>query len=386
MMILKGDHIMQKYHNVRASFANREICAILLVAFLLCSLCACGRDSASQGEGHKANNNSTSASADISPAVQNERTYRVRIVTSCGADGEIYYRHEYIYNDDGSSSITSYRADGSESGHVDIVHDEYGNALISYGRNGLGSLNGFPNPNQDTGKVWPVQYEYEYDATGNISKKIITQSNSRLYQDIYEYVYDDAGRQINIKSYSEFEGEYYSGRPYTETSNEYDSNGNLIKTEKQEIRTLDIQDGDPFYVVSSVTLYEYNNDGLLTVSRTKQESYDYANGKTEPFISSNETLYEYDSEGREIKRENYYYEGEEIYSMYTCTEQEWGDDGKLLRISKSDHDGLYEYTVYYYDEQGRKSASERYIAVYRNHPEKQSQIIMFERLEYTYTT
>lgn len=226
--------------------------------------------------------------------------------------------------------MTSYRADASESGHVDIVYNEYGDELIGYMATGLGrsSVNGVLQPptiKEDTGKVDAIHYEREYDSNGNLVRmtQTYTKYENMIYN--YEYDYDSTGKKICCRSYRN------DHDTYENTFYEYDSDGNLIHSEEYRVPS-----GNP--------------DGVP----------DY------------ETFYEYNSEGREAKNEYYGYLGEQ-QMFIRRVEHEYTDDGQLLKVSYYDSDGLTEYRIYYQDEH----AEEVYLV-------SNGQEMLFERIEYTY--
>lgn len=309
---------------------------LLFAACLTCSLCACGNDSgAAPSKDAESGNNSIS---DALPTDEHVNTHRARIKTSYGPGGELYYRQEYIYGAGARyASVTSYRSDGSESGHVNLTYNEQGDRLNGYAMIGLGrsTTSDAPLPlpilNEVTGKVFLVQYEYEYDNEGRIIKQTETDSEYGGGTYTYEYDYDSTGKKVCSRMYRE------NASNYQKTLYEYDTNGNLT-TSKEYLVSAENPDGRPFYM----------------------------------------TLYEYDGEGREIKNEQYVYSdfGEE-QSFNRRTEKEYTEEGKLLKISYYDADGLAEYMLYYYNEHGATSAYEIYLA----HGGQEG---LFERVEFTY--
>ena len=248
-------------------FVNRKMAAILLAGYIVCNLCACGIDDTTQSSASKSINSSTHSSDTT------ENKDYTRVEFSYGANGELYYRREYVYRDGTLEAVTSYRADGSESGHVDLVYDEHGNRLTDYSIHGIGAKSGPPNLNQDSGKVSPIEYEYEYDNMGNVAVK--TRLYDRGERDIYEYSYDSAGHIISIKNHGKTRndetGYVQSGWVYNETTNEYDSNGRLVTSKEQETRydVSDLLQGiyTPVHITSDETFYEYSSDGKLIASR-----------------------------------------------------------------------------------------------------------------------
>lgn len=183
---------------------------------------------------------------------------------------------------------------------------------------GKGNVSDAPLPlpviNEKTGKVYPVQFEYEYDNDGRIIKQTETDSEYSGGACTYEYDYDNTGKRVCSRMYRE------NVVDYRKTVYEYDTNGNLTISKE--------------YLISAE-----NPDGELSYM----------------------TLYEYDSEGREIKNEHYTYFVEEQF-FNRRTEKEYNEDGKLSKISYYDADGLTEYMLYYYDGRGATSAYETFVA------------------------
>ena len=70
------------------------------------------------------------------------------------AAGTLAWYHTYTYDTQGrQSSVTSFDASGSQTGHVDIQHDSNGNRLTSYYWNNSGKVGKTTYERNDAGKV-----------------------------------------------------------------------------------------------------------------------------------------------------------------------------------------------------------------------------------------
>lgn len=255
------------------------------------------------------------------------KTNYTRTETSYSSSGELYYWREFRYGSDGKlESITSYRADGSESGHVDITYDVHGTQLSEFATKSISVSflsNGLPSPvvDETTGSVFLTnQYECEYDTNGNIILK-----KSETVSEKNEY--DDTGKCITTYR------SYPSG--FLVNSYEYDTTGNLI----------------------SETGYNENDDLISRI------------------------LHQYDAEGHETVQESYSYANSEA-TLRNRIEFEYTDRGDLSKIRRYSYDMFSEpvetrHTVYYYDEQGAFIAQEEYYAI-------DGLEVLFERVECTY--
>lgn len=309
----------------------RRLFSLVVAVTLVSGLYACGGNSPSAQSSDSANTATSSNDGEFeASSPTNSETPNAnytRIETSYGASGELYYWREFKYGSDGKlESITSYRADGSESGHIDIIYDEHGTQLNEYATRGISqstSSDGLPLPviDETTGSVFLTnQYECGYDANGNIATKKSDKINE-------EYEYDNTGKCI--KSYRS----YPTG--FIAKSYEYDDNENLIsETGYDENDNL-----------TSRILYQYDTEGHEVV----QEYYDCLNSETTLRYRIER---EYTAKGKLSKMSYYWYD---MYSELTSTQ----------------------YTVYYYDEQDTLTAYEEYLAI-------DGQEVLFERVECTY--
>ena len=376
-----------------------KLLAMGLSVCLLASLCACGSGVvASSGDGGTVSSSGgDNSDPEVSSSANSEakNANRTQIRTSYGASGEVYYWIESRYGGDGKlESVTSYRADGSESGHVDITYDEHGNKLTDYGITGIGQSRlsdgvlPWPNVSETTGSVNLIQYEYEYTVSGELIKKTKTSydrtqeieeydedgnviRNTRIAgqtQVVTEYVYNNISRLMNSYCYLYYDGEIMDSYGYRDLFNglspkmfyEYDSNGALVS-----IKSYDENDD-----LIKTTLRQYDTNGNLF----SVETYDQNGDLTE------NVLYQYDSNGHQVLMESYLYlSPNSEATLSSHIEYEYTVDGKISKISQNPYSkaGLERYTLYYYDEQGETSAYEVYFA-------SGGQEALFERVEYTY--
>lgn len=334
-----------------------KLLAMGLSVCLLASLCACGGDivapSGDDGavsSGVAGSDNSTTSSL---PATEHTNTYSMRIVTSYNANGEVNYRQEYEYDNDGNCvSVTSYRADGSESAHIEIAYDEYGNKLTDYGQRGFTVRNGEREFNENTGKFYWIQYEYTYDNNGNIIKQIKTDELQTTGRSITEYTYDDAENRISATT----KNENYSG--------------------------------------DRITISEYNSDNQVAIAR------EYENLDGELGELCYETVYEYDDAGRRVKYTYYGYLGT-LQLLVSSTEYEYTFDGKLLKTSSYDTNGMTGYHIEEYSDEGNSLKTSyynpngdltqyviriysEYLSAVETYYVRDGQGALFERVEYTY--
>lgn len=305
--------VFYKHHRPVSDGKNRSVAALLAVS-LLFSMCACSNssdepeidDSANLEQSESGGSDSKDKSDGKAPSsAETTKPGRTSRMTVYGANDEVYYRHEHVYDGNGNMiSVTSYNGSGEETGHVDIIYDEHGNKLVDYLTRGVGHTyyNGvlFPEVNEQTGAVSPIEQKYtmepEYDGSRNLIKRSYYEPSGELYY-YEEYEYDGDGNRSCRRQFDE------NGECYLYEFLEYDTAGNLI------------------------TRKEYNGwDDTIR--------YSY--------------VFEYNSEGKEIKSSMYDHsdiDGGMLLKQYTV--HEYNDDMSLSKISTFDGDGNpTEYIVY----------------------------------------
>ncbi len=314
---------------------KKLLCAAL-TATLLLSMVACG------GSGEIVSGNSEKGDDLLSKSStagdrQSSKKGWSRM-TVYGPNDEVYYWHEYEFGPDGKqTSVTSYGPFGNENGHIDFVYDNQGNRSVDYVTHGVGVSysNGILQPpelKEETGNV--STSEKEYDTAGNLIKSSYQSSgiNNDIVDYRTEYKYDESNKRVCCKK-------FISDNAYQYTFYEYDEDGNL----------------------SAEKNYTVVEDGQLTAQYLHVQVYEV---EGEQLIFSYRQEYDYDSEGRQIRRSMYTSEdGSGLPNTYT--ETEYNEEGSTLKVSEFKFDEnrnpvLMEYTVYDYNEQGAAVEYARY--------------------------
>lgn len=182
-----------------------------------------------------------------------------------------------------------------------------------------------------------IQYDYEYDSNGNISKVLYYYGNRREtgleLMRIYDYEYDEEG---NLVSEATTEGHNYGYESYYESTDmqRYDTAGNLI--EWCEYCTVS---GEVYITQKVVYKNEYDTDGNLIeveISELLRPAYyDDDGGKGTWHKESNDTMYstakiefQYDKAWVRKRITRYKYEANADYSIVNLlevSEGEWND-------------------------------------------------------------
>lgn len=193
-----------------------------------------------------------------------DSTGNLRRLSSYDGNGALMWYHEYTYNADGTrASVTSFDADYTQTGHVDIEYDENGREKVSFWYY------------VDDGTV--DRAEYEYDASGNCIRDVIYGESDIL--EIFTYEYDTQG---NIISYIRVDGQ---GILIESAVYEYNDLGQNIKENRY----------DPDGELSGYFTTEYDDDGQVS----RYTYYDPDGGIVWTDI------YKYDSQGNYIGYEEY---------------------------------------------------------------------------------
>ena len=164
------------------------------------------------------------------------------------ADGNITFIHVYDYNDRGElSRITHQDPDGAERSHIDIVSDEQGREIVTYGYSlSQGDL---------------YRYEITYDQHGLISeqKGFLAESGKEFIR--YVFTYDEMGREIRRDNYPH-------GQNVIESSqvNVYDEQGRKIRNDYLNgSGALDYSEVFSYNEADQICRIDYlNQDGKLT--------------------------------------------------------------------------------------------------------------------------
>lgn len=193
---------------------------------------------------------------------------------------------EYVFYDDGEAHLVSWE---------ESTYDENGFLLTSVSYDDDGTVD-----SRD-------EYEYEYDAAGNIIKRLWYYDDD-IFGSWYEYEYDSQGNEVELRGYLE------NGDLDYITRREYDEAGNRVVSRRyngaeQLVRWYEYEyDGQGNEIASTA----YDADGNIT--SWSQTSYD-EHGNSVSYTSNysgeegdeSTALYEneYDEEGYLIKRTRY---------------------------------------------------------------------------------
>lgn len=263
------------------------------------------------------------------PAPEPEMGRLVKM-TAYGPHGEICYWHDFTYGPDGKrESVTSYSADGTETGRVDYAYDEDGKALVGYKSSSAVPYWDSDGNMKSPSEIDPMVGRVEATAaasSGRAENSYYDNGNIKM-----EYQYD-GDRQTGWKHY------YSSGELMEYAVYEYDQEGEHSRScyympDGTLRRTIDYERSEN---KSTATTIEYSENG-------------------ERLVSQEET--EYNSNNSPARRTMLLYEG----SVNTA-------DGPLE---------INDYTEETYNSDGQILVREKTII-------KNGESFVFERQEYTY--
>ncbi|MBO4636774.1 MAG: hypothetical protein J5685_06475 [Clostridiales bacterium] len=186
-------------------------------------------------------------------------------------DGELAYSHYYEYDDEGNlvKEIMWNSTDLRRGVVTDYEYGEYGINRVT-----IGSMNGEAH----------YYHTYDYDEQGRVSfiHMFVLPADGEI--EGYEFVYNEDGSYTRYY-WSSASGEYCRSEV---TWNCYDAHGNLIEDYSCPLGTVDR------------TVYTYDeNDNLIHEEDLHGESRRYRGGAD----------YEYDDQGRLVRRTRYYDNG-----------------------------------------------------------------------------
>lgn len=290
----------------------KRINAILIATTMLFSLVACKNEMPEKFEAMP-----DTLSEEELTIPENEPAYKC--IESHYDNGELKEKYEILY-DEHDHTIKKNRLDintgdvihSSLDREYGLVYDENGNLLkdiwYSNDKNDIGAvfINTYDEAGNQTSITWYVnfsgelkkksyyefkydehgnntewfsadvdegvetvyKYTYEYDENGNITKKTVDNSDHKDEIEEYTYTYDDAGNiltEIYRKTIKKIGEDTISENGWVY---EYDSNGNLIKSENF------FDDKADSYVT-----YEYDaqNRKILEVNGSSEIRYEYEN-------------------------------------------------------------------------------------------------------------
>lgn len=285
--------------------------------------------------------------------------------TNYDENGKPSWSYGYEYDEDGKKiKETSYKEDGSISMIYRYEYDEKGN-LTKEAR----------CDETETLRAYDV---YEYDENGYVLK--MTQYSAggvkTGYKEYFENTtyankytgerrsesYDSDGNLSSVYEYNR-NGEttksenYRNGKLWSAEENEYDENGNLIKSSSY--------DADRKF--TSYSVYGYNESG----KRIKISEYDgddkltgYTEIKRDGKYVLSETVYDADGNKTEYTE---YLENTPDYNTYSRTKRyEKYENGKLAELREYNEDGRMTKLISY-DGEGNKKLYEEYVTLKVKH-------------------
>lgn len=285
--------------------------------------------------------------------------------TNYDENGKPSWSYGYEYDEDGKKiKETSYKEDGSISMIYRYEYDEKGN-LTKEAR----------CDETETLRAYDV---YEYDENGYVLK--MTQYSAggvkTGYKEYFENTtyankytgerrsesYDSDGNLSSVYEYNR-NGEttksenYRNGKLWSAEENEYDENGNLIKSSSY--------DADRKF--TSYSVYGYNESG----KRIKISEYDgddkltgYTEIKRDGKYVLSETVYDADGNKTEYTE---YLENTPDYNTYSRTKRyEKYENGKLAELREYNEDGKMTKLISY-DGEGNKKLYEEYVTLKVKH-------------------
>lgn len=160
----------------------------------------------------------------------------LRRMNSYDSDGTLLWYHIYTYDQDRrTATATSYNANNSQTGHVDLVYDSNGRSIVNYD---------YPS---DSGAIEKIEYDYDGDG-----KKVA----SRLYR---------ASGDLRVS----FAYQYNSDGKLSRTD-QYDSDGSLTIYELHQYDANGTERRDCYYANGEYFAYdiiEYNDMNLAVTQR-----------------------------------------------------------------------------------------------------------------------
>lgn len=235
---------------------------------------------------------------------------RVR-VTGYDSEGNISWQHKFSYNlevmDYNPVSVTAYDEHGTEIGRIELKYD----------KRRFRDIDSYYIIDTGTGEIGLIKYSYPDAYTKKAEWYRDPEGKELDYYYITEY--DENGRLIRDEWYDADDVLYEYGVAV------YDENGNVVRKNWYE---CDINGEE--YTLFSYTVKEYDTDGRLV----KEEEY-YSDGQLRGYYIS-----EYDTDGRMIKYSSYDKNG--VLKWYDAYKND--EDIKGLGIEHYDKDGnlIYE--------------------------------------------
>ncbi len=298
---------------------------------------------------------------------KNEETYtndgKKGAYTSWDKFGNIEYRTDYVYDEDGNITERINYNGNAISGNAVLERDAEGKLL----REVVYDVNGVQNS----------EYKYTYDGHGN---QLYYSYTSTYYNATTQYVDSIIGtslRTLSLEDNGELAVTYYNALGQIQARYAHDASGN--ETESTEYRydasgTLLGHNTVYYYENGNRTEYEYDEDYNLLSSI----SYDGSGAVTERRIP------EYNDKGQEVATKAYRADGSLSYEQeYKYNDQglqigrkyiSYNEDGAVSYVSEDefDEDGTFKgstgtsyssdgsYSIYTYDEKNATKTYTRY--------------------------
>ncbi len=284
-------------------------------------------------------------STSFKPTYGNAKVAQIKIDNDL--DGTADYIRNFSYTDQGKQTLYEIDsdADGIAEYYLAYEYDEQGNqTLYERDSNGDGIID-----NKE------ASY-YNYDAWGNLIRKEIDYHGDGVVDFIYVADYDGASNQISSSKDVDNDGQ-----DDEITISQYNSDGNIVYYSMDD-------DGDG--EIDWYKEYEYNDEGQV-VSEVVNTG----------FGITSHTYYEYDEEGREIRK---FTDG--LYEKFGWSDEliirEYDQFGNLVEsILDEKIDGEYEeYSATQYDESGLQIS----YSSYTSNPQNYDSSIDGEKIEERY--
>lgn len=203
---------------------------------------------------------------DMENGVFEDSSGRLRQEIAYDETGSVLWRFVHSYDSMGrEAAVTSYDGQGNCTGHVDLVYDERGRQVVSYGES-----------------TAVIRRDLTYDDQDNLIKEVVYGEDGQV-QEFMKYTYNADGLESSCERY------HPDGALWSTLTFEYDSAGNMT-------RQNDYRDG----VLAIYDIYEYDKDG-------KQLKVSYYDGPTGELLDYEVFLY--DAHGNYVGSEYYEADG-----------------------------------------------------------------------------
>ena len=247
-------------------------------------------------------------------------------------DGILLETWKYTYDENGNMIENSLYEGGSPNLIMEYAYDEKGNMVTE------------KMTSRDTDIEMVTTYAYDEDGNMIREEYKSTKGGGISICKATEYTYDEDGNCIHVKT-------LYDGEVVSEDTNEYDENGNLIKTSN-----LRAEDTNPRITIYEYT-YDYEGNILKSIKKDEQGSktiaeYTYdTNGNILTYVKGGAVLltdahyeYEYDANNNLIKEVKYFGESNDLWHTIEYT---YDENNNLIKKVYSTDDTVIETTYTY---------------------------------------